>query len=36
MLEIAHLKGAAKKKVSEQQYEQNRLKAFEELAKKIK
>ncbi len=33
---IAHLKGAAKKKVSEKAYEQNRQKAVEELFRKLK
>ena len=36
MLEIAHLKGAAKKKTSEKQYEEVREKAFQELSKKFK
>ncbi len=36
MLEIAHLKGAAKKKTSEKEYEEIRKKAFEELEKKFK
>ncbi len=36
MLEIAHLKGAAKKKTSEKEYEEMRKKAFEELEKKFK
>ena len=36
MKEIAHLKGASKKKTSEKEYEQIREKAFEELSKKFK
>lgn len=35
MMSIAHLKGAAKKKTSEKEYEDIRKKAFEEIAKKI-
>ena len=35
MMNIAHLKGAAKKKTSEKEYENIRKKAFEEIAKKI-
>ena len=34
MLEIAHLKGASKKKTSEETLEKLRIKAFEELDKK--
>lgn len=36
MRSIAHLKGAAKKKTSDEEYELNRLKAFEELSRKFK
>lgn len=35
MLSIAHLKGAAKKKTSEKEYEIIRNKAFEEIVKKL-
>ena len=35
IMSIAHLKGAAKKKTSEREYEDMRKKAFEEIAKKI-
>jgi len=35
IMSIAHLKGAAKKKTSEREYEDIRKKAFEEIAKKI-
>lgn len=36
MKEIAHLKGAAKKKTSDGDYEKIREKAFEELSKKLR
>ena len=36
MMSIAHLKGAAKKKTSDKEFEEIREKAFEELSKKIK
>ena len=36
MKEIAHLKGASKKKTSEEEYEKIREKAFEELSKKFR
>jgi len=36
MKEIAHLKGASKKKTSEEEYERIREKAFEELSKKFR
>ncbi len=36
MMQIAHLKGAAKKKTSDKEYEEIRKKAFEELSKKLK
>ena len=36
MLEIAHLKGSAKKKTTNKEYEKIRKKAFEELSKKLK
>jgi metal-responsive CopG/Arc/MetJ family transcriptional regulator len=36
MIEIAHLKGAAKKKIGEKEYEEIREKAFKELSKKLK
>ncbi|MBW2965635.1 ribbon-helix-helix domain-containing protein [Candidatus Woesearchaeota archaeon] len=36
MMEIAHLKGAAKKKTTEKEFEEIREKAFEELSKKLK
>ena len=36
MMQIAHLKGASKKKTTDSQLEKLRLKAFEELEKKIK
>ncbi len=35
MMSIAHLKGSAKKKTSEREYEDIRKKAFEEIARKI-
>ena len=33
MVELAHLKGAAKKKISAEEYEKVRTKAFEQLSK---
>lgn len=36
MASIAHLKGAAKKKTTPEEYEKAREKAFEEISKKIK
>ncbi|MEK6816716.1 MAG: ribbon-helix-helix domain-containing protein [Nanoarchaeota archaeon] len=33
---IAHIRGAAKRKISDEEYEENREKAFEELAKRFK
>ncbi len=36
MKEIAHLKGASKKRTSENEYEKIREKAFESLSKKLK
>lgn len=36
MIELTHLKGAAKKRVSEQDYEKARMAAFEEISKKLK
>ena len=36
MLEIAHLKGASKKRTTEKEYEDIRKRAFKELSKKIK
>ena len=36
MMEIAHLKGAAKKKTTEKEYEEIRKRAFEEISKKLK
>ena len=36
LLELSSLKGAAKKKVTAEEYEKNRLKAFEEISKRIK
>ncbi len=35
MMELAHLKGSAKKKTTEEDYEKIRAKAFEELFKKL-
>ena len=35
MMDIAHLKGAAKKRTTEKEYEEIRQKAFEELSKSI-
>ncbi|HIH11076.1 TPA: ribbon-helix-helix protein, CopG family [Candidatus Woesearchaeota archaeon] len=35
MLELAHLKGSAKKKTTEDSYEKTRVKAFEELSRKL-
>lgn len=35
IMEIAHLKGAAKKKTSDKEYEKIREKAFEEISKRI-
>ncbi len=36
MVNIAHLKGAAKKRTSDKEFEDIRKKAFEELSKKLK
>ena len=36
MLDIAHLKGAAKKKTTDKGYEEIRKKAFDELSKNLK
>jgi len=36
MISIAHLKGAAKKKTTEEEYERIREQAFEELDKKLR
>jgi len=36
MMEIAHLKGAAKKKTTEKEYKEIRKRAFEEISKKLK
>lgn len=36
MIELSHLKGASKKKTSNEEYERIRLKAFEEISKKLK
>ncbi len=36
MMELAHLKGSAKKKTAEEDYEKIRAKAFEELSKKLR
>lgn len=36
MIEIAHLKGASKKRTTEKGYEDVRKRAFEELSKKLK
>lgn len=36
MRELAHLKGAAKKKTTEEEYERVREMAFEEISKKLK
>ncbi|MCX6709124.1 MAG: ribbon-helix-helix domain-containing protein [Candidatus Woesearchaeota archaeon] len=35
MMEIAHLKGASKKKITEEEYERAREKAFELISKKL-
>lgn len=35
MLELAHLKGSAKKRTTEESYEKIRAKAFEELSKRL-
>ncbi|MBU0472413.1 MAG: ribbon-helix-helix domain-containing protein [Nanoarchaeota archaeon] len=35
MIFLAHLKGAAKKKTTDKEYEQIRTKAFEEISKKL-
>jgi len=35
MMELAHLKGSAKKKTTEERYEKIRAKAFEELSKRL-
>lgn len=35
MLELAHLKGSAKKKTTEESYEKIRVKAFEEISRKL-
>ncbi len=36
MIEIAHLKGAAKSKISDKTYEKSRIAAFEEISKKLR
>ncbi len=36
MAEIAHLKGAAKKRTSDKEYDEIRKKAFEEISRKLK
>ncbi|MFH0797904.1 MAG: ribbon-helix-helix domain-containing protein [Candidatus Woesearchaeota archaeon] len=36
MASIAHVRGAAKRKISDEEYEENRQKAFEELSKRFK
>jgi len=36
MMEIAHLKGASKRKTTEEEYERARAKAFEEVYKNLK
>lgn len=36
MMELAHLKGSAKKKTTEDDYERIRAKAFEEISKKLR
>jgi metal-responsive CopG/Arc/MetJ family transcriptional regulator len=36
MIQLAHLKGASKKKTSEAEYETIRQKAFDEISKKLK
>jgi len=36
MMNIAHLKGAAKKKTTDAEYEKIRIRAFEEISKKLK
>ncbi len=36
MMSIAHLKGAAKKKTTDAEYEKIRIRAFEEISKKLK
>ena len=36
MMEIAHLKGASKRKTTEEEYERARAKAFEEVYKTLK
>ncbi len=36
MMNIAHLKGAAKKKTTDKEFEEIRKRAFEELSKKLK
>ena len=36
MMQIAHLKGASKKKITEEEYERAREKAFEEISKKLR
>ena len=35
MMELAHFKGSAKKKTTEENYEKIRAKAFEEISKKL-
>ena len=35
MMELAHLKGSAKKKTTEESYEKIRAKAFEEISKRL-
>jgi metal-responsive CopG/Arc/MetJ family transcriptional regulator len=36
MMELAHLKGSAKKKTTEDDYEKIRAKAFDEISKKLR
>ena len=36
MIELSKLKGISRKKTSDEEYERNREKAFEEIAKKLK
>ena len=36
MMELAHLKGSAKKKTTEKDYEKIRAKAFDEISKKLR
>jgi len=36
MIELAHLKGSAKKKINEEDYEKIRAKAFDEISRKLR